>query len=316
MTPIMMDYDFKMRTQVERTKVEDLFEFEGCKVGRGTYGHVYKAHRKEESDKKDYALKQIEGTGLSMSACREIAVREKLTASMSLISNAIFMLDFFFQLLRELKHPNVINLIRVFLSHTDRKVWLLFDYAEHDLWHIIKFHRAAKANKKPVMVPKAMVKSLLFQILDGIHYLHSNWVLHRDLKPANILVMGEGAERGRVKIADMGFARLFNAPLKPLADLDPVVVTFWYRAPELLLGARHYTKAIDIWAIGCIFAELLTSEPIFHCRQEDIKTSNPYHHDQLDRIFNVMGFPQDKDWEDIRKMPEHHTLQKDFKRNK
>lgn len=56
--------------------------------------------------------------------------------------------------------------------------------------------------------------------------------------------MGEGVERGRVKIADMGFARLFNSPLKPLADLDPVVVTFWYRAPELLLGARHYTKAI------------------------------------------------------------------------
>lgn len=66
-------------------------------------------------------------------------------------------------------------------------------------------------------------------------------------KPANILVMGEGNERGRVKIADMGFARLFNAPLKPLADLDPVVVTFWYRAPELLLGARHYTKAIGLY---------------------------------------------------------------------
>ncbi|XP_021060219.1 cyclin-dependent kinase 19 isoform X5 [Mus pahari] len=112
----------------------------------------------------------------------------------------------------------------------------------------------------------------------------------------------------------MGFARLFNSPLKPLADLDPVVVTFWYRAPELLLGARHYTKAIDIWAIGCIFAELLTSEPIFHCRQEDIKTSNPFHHDQLDRIFSVMGFPADKDWEDIRKMPEYPTLQKDFRR--
>lgn len=125
--------------------------------------------------------------------------------------------------------------------------------------------------------------------------------------------MGEGPDRGRVKIADMGFARLFNSPLKPLADLDPVVVTFWYRAPELLLGARHYTKAIDIWAIGCIFAELLTSEPIFHCRQEDIKTSNPYHQDQLDRIFNVMGFPQEKDWEDIRKMPEHPTLLKHFK---
>ncbi|KAL1491779.1 hypothetical protein ABEB36_012325 [Hypothenemus hampei] len=292
MSFFMMDYEFKMKTQNERVKVEDLFDYEGCKVGRGTYGHVYKGRRKDGSDNKDYALKQIEGTGLSMSACREIA------------------------LLRELKHPNVINLVRVFLSHNDRKVWLMFDFAEHDLWHIIKYHRAAKANKtKPFSVNKPMVKSLLYQILDGIHYLHSNWVLHRDLKPANILVMGEGPERGRVKIADMGFARLFNAPLKPLADLDPVVVTFWYRAPELLLGARHYTKAIDIWAIGCIFAELLTSEPIFHCRQEDIKTSNPYHHDQLDRIFNVMGFPHEKDWEDIKKMPEHPTLLKDFKKS-
>uniref|UniRef100_A0A8C1P0B1 Cyclin-dependent kinase 8 n=2 Tax=Cyprinus carpio TaxID=7962 RepID=A0A8C1P0B1_CYPCA len=242
-----MDYDFKVKLTGERERVEDLFEYEGCKVGRGTYGHVYKAKRKDGKDDRDYALKQIEGTGISMSACREIA------------------------LLRELKHPNVISLQKVFLSHADRKVWLLFDYAEHDLWHIIKFHRASKANKKPLQLPRGMVKSLLYQILDGIHYLHANWVLHRDLKPANILVMGEGPERGRVKI--------------------------------------------DIWAIGCIFAELLTSEPIFHCRQEDIKTSNPYHHDQLDRIFNVMGFPADKDWEDIKKMPEHSTLMKDFRRN-
>jgi cyclin-dependent kinase 8/11 len=78
----------------------------------------------------------------------------------------------------------------------------------------------------------------------NVNILQSTYNFYRDLKPANILVMGEGNERGRVKIADMGFARLFNAPLKPLADLDPVVVTFWYRAPELLLGARHYTKAI------------------------------------------------------------------------
>lgn len=104
--------------------------------------------------------------------------------------------------------------------------------------------------------------------------------------------------------------------LKPLAELDPVVVTFWYRAPELLLGAKHYTKAIDIWAIGCIFAELLTFEPIFHCRQEDVEASSPYHHDQLEKIFNVMGFPSEKDWEDIRKMPEHSTLMRDFGRLK
>jgi len=285
-----MDYDFKMMMSDKRQKVEELFDFEGSKVGRGTYGHVYKAKAKDLKDTKEYALKEIEGTGISMSACREIA------------------------LLRELTHPNVITLRRVFLSHADRKVWLLVDYSEHDLWHIIKYHRTSKIHKKPVQVPRSMVKSLLYQILDGIHYLHANWVLHRDLKPANILVMGDGFERGTVKIADMGFARLFNAPLKPLADLDPVVVTFWYRAPELLLGARHYTKAIDTWAIGCIFAELLTSEPIFHCRQEDIKTSTPYNHDQLDRIFSVMGFPHEKDWPDITKMPEHPTLIKDFRK--
>ena len=69
-----MDADFRLQTQAQRVKVDDVFEFEGCKVGRGTYGHVYKARRKDGSETKDYALKQIEGTGLSMSACREIAV--------------------------------------------------------------------------------------------------------------------------------------------------------------------------------------------------------------------------------------------------
>lgn len=293
---VMIDYQFKEELIKTRERVEDLYSFEGFKVGRGTYGHVYKAQPRHPEQipgngAKEFALKLIEGQGFSMSACREIA------------------------LLRELKHPNLIKLQRVFLT-TDRKVWLLFDYAEHDLWHIIKFHRAAKQKKQPVLVPKGMVKSLLYQILDGIHYLHSNWILHRDLKPANILVMGEGpgVERGRVKIGDMGFARIFHNPLKPLAELDPVVVTFWYRAPELLLGAKHYTKAIDIWAIGCIFAELLTSEPVFFCREEDIKASSPYHQDQLNRIFTVMGYPSESDWQDLKKMPEYQKLTQDFKR--
>uniref|UniRef100_A0A1I7S0B3 Cyclin-dependent kinase 8 n=1 Tax=Bursaphelenchus xylophilus TaxID=6326 RepID=A0A1I7S0B3_BURXY len=294
-TGCMIDAGFREELNRTRDKVEEEFTFENSKVGRGTYGHVYKAtsNKPGKETKMYFALKLIEGVGFSMSACREIS------------------------LLRELNHPNLIKLQRVYLT-PERKVWLLFDYAEHDLWHIIKTHRSSKTNKKQIIVAKSMVKSLMYQILDGIHYLHSNWILHRDLKPANILVMGEGTglERGRVKIADMGFARVFYNPLKPLADLDPVVVTFWYRAPELLLCAKHYTKGIDIWAIGCIFAELLMSEPMFMCREEDIKASSPYHPDQLNKIFTVMGYPTEADWPDLKKMPEYLKLQAEFKRSK
>ncbi|KAL7670429.1 hypothetical protein ACOME3_005365 [Neoechinorhynchus agilis] len=220
----MVSQAFRDRLASRRQKIEDHFDFAGYKVGRGTYGHVYKAIPKDRNDKSEYAVKLIEGCGLSLSACREIA------------------------LLRELDHKNLIALHRVFLSHEDRKVWLLFDYAEHDLWHIIKFHRTAKMNKHVVDVPQGLMKSMLFSILSGIQYLHENWIMHRDLKPANILVMGEGTQRGQVKIADMGFARVFVDPLKPLAELDPVVVTFWYRAPELLLATKHYTMEPSAWS--------------------------------------------------------------------
>jgi len=85
----------------------------------------------------------------------------------------------------------------------------------------------------------------MWQLFDGLNYMHSNWIFHRDLKPANILVMGEGQHAGTVKIADFGLARPFQSPLKELFH-DQVVVTIWYRAPELLLGAKHYTKAIGM----------------------------------------------------------------------
>ncbi|CAB03083.2 Cyclin-dependent kinase 8 [Caenorhabditis elegans] len=289
---LMIDENFKKQLAQRRERVEDLFYFENSKeIGRGTYGLVYKAVPKKQNGQfpnKEYALKMIEGQGFSMSACREIA------------------------LFRELRHPNLICLQRVFLTN-EKKVWLLLDYAEHDLWHVIKHHRTAKSKKVPIMVPRNMVKNILFQILSGMHYLHSNWVLHRDLKPANILLMGDGPPdmRGRVKIADLGFSRIYANPLKPMAELDPVVVTFWYRAPELLLGAKHYTKAIDVWAIGCIFAELLTAEPLFFCKEEDIKAQNPYHYDQVKRIFHLLGYPSDADWPDMKKMPDHQRLLSD-----
>ena len=81
-------------------------------------------------------------------------------------------------------------------------------------------------------------------------------------QPSNVLLTGDGAQPGRVKIADFGLARSCQAPLRPLAD-NGVVVTIWYRAPELLLGAAHYTRAVDVWAAGCVLAELLLLRPAF-----------------------------------------------------
>lgn len=143
-------------------------------------------------------------------------------------------------------------------------------------------------------ISEAVLKSLTYQLLNGVLYLHSCHILHRDLKPANILITSKGV----VKIADLGLARLVYEPLQPLIAGDKVVVTIWYRAPELLLGAKHYTKAIDIWAVGCVIAELASLRPIFKGEEAkmDSKKNVPFQRDQLLRIFEVRGTPDGKFW--------------------
>ena len=138
-------------------------------------------------------------------------------------------------------------------------------------------------------IPLAVLKSLIYQLLNGVLYLHSCHILHRDLKPANILITSNGI----VKIGDLGLARLIYEPLQPLFQGDKVVVTIWYRAPELLLGARHYTTAIDIWAVGCVMAELASLRPIFKGEEAklDSKKNVPFQRDQLLKIFEVRGTP-------------------------
>jgi cyclin-dependent kinase 8/11 len=130
--------------------------------------------------------------------------------------------------------------------------------------------------------------------------------MHRDLKPANIMVTSSG----KVKIGDLGLARLFYKPLSSLFTGDKVVVTIWYRAPELLLGSRHYTPAIDLWAVGCIFAELLSLRPIFKGEEAkmDSKKTVPFQRNQMQKIVEIMGMPNKDRWPLLTAMPEYPQL--------
>ena len=129
--------------------------------------------------------------------------------------------------------------------------------------------------------------SWLRLILLGVRHLHDNWILHRDLKASNLLF----SHKGQLKIGDFGLAREYGSPLKPYT---PIVVTLWYRAPELLLGTKLYSKPIDMWSVGCIFGELLTQKPMFAGKSET---------EQLNQIFKELGTPNEKIWPDWPNLP-------------
>ena len=137
------------------------------------------------------------------------------------------------------------------------------------------------------------VKTLLQQLAAGVAYLHDHWILHRDLKTSNLLLNN----RGRLKIADFGMARYVGDP--PPRQLTQLVVTLWYRAPELLLGAATYGRAVDLWSVGCIFGELLTREPLLQGKNEA---------DELMLIFELCGIPTEDSWPGFRRLPNARAL--------
>lgn len=118
-----------------------------------------------------------------------------------------------------------------------------------------------------------MVKKFTYQLVRGIYYCHAHRILHRDLKPQNLLIDKEG----NLKLADFGLARAFGIPLRSYTH---EVVTLWYRSPEVLLGSRHYSTAIDMWSVGCIFAEMAMRSPLFPGDSEI---------DEIFRIFRYVG---------------------------
>ncbi|KAJ1737350.1 cyclin-dependent kinase 5 [Coemansia sp. Benny D160-2] len=215
------------------------------KLGEGTYGIVYKAQNRETNEV--VALKRIRLDNEEEGVpCT--AIRE-------------------ISLLKELKHPNIVGLFDVL--HTEKKLTLVFEFMDSDLK---KFVDAYGGDLDPLTV-----KHLLYQLLCGISYCHRNRVLHRDLKPQNLLIN----KRGDLKLGDFGLARAFGIPVRSYSH---EVVTLWYRAPDVLMGSRQYDTSIDIWSIGCIFAEMATGRPFFAGTSID---------DQLLHIFKIMGSPID-----------------------
>ncbi|XP_071484181.1 cyclin-dependent kinase 2-like [Diadema antillarum] len=230
------------------------------KIGEGTYGVVYKA--KDLASGKTVALKKIrldtEAEGVPSTAIREIA------------------------LLKELDHENIVKLLDV--VHSDKKLYLVFEFMNQDLK---KYMDVAP----PSGLPTGLVKSYLQQLLRGIAFCHVHRVLHRDLKPQNLLIDVEG----RIKLADFGLARAFGVPVRTYTH---EVVTLWYRAPEILLGCRYYSTAVDIWSLGCIFVEMITRRALFPGDSEI---------DQLFRIFRTLGTPDEKLWPGVTKLPDYKT---------
>ena len=173
-------------------------------------------------------------------------------------------------LLEELSgHENIVQLLNVIKAENDKDLYLVFEFMETDLHAVIRAGLLHDIHKRYV----------IYQLLKAIKYMHTGQVIHRDLKPSNILLNSEC----QVKVADLGLARSVKNIMKedePI--LTDYIATRWYRAPEILLGSSKYTKAVDMWAVGCILGELLIGKPLF---------TGASTYNQLERIFELTGAP-------------------------
>ncbi|KKK15976.1 putative CDK9 [Aspergillus rambellii] len=241
------------------TSIRD-YEFLG-KLGEGTFGEVYKAKSKKNGS--IFALKKIlmhnERDGFPITALREI------------------------KLLKMLSHPNILQLREMAVERSKgegRKkpsMYMVTPYMEHDLSGLLE--------NPAVHFTEAQIKCYMVQLLDGLKYLHGNQILH----PANLLI----SNKGILQIGDFGLARPFDEPPpqpgkgggEAKRDYTTLVVTRWYRPPELLLQLRRYTSAIDMWGVGCVLGEMFKGKPI-------LAGSSDLNQAQL--IFNLVGNPTEE----------------------
>ncbi|KAL4297787.1 hypothetical protein GQ457_12G007500 [Hibiscus cannabinus] len=230
-------------------------------LGEGTYGVVYKAI--DTKTGQVVAIKKIrlgkQKEGVNFTALREI------------------------KLLKELKDPNIIELIDAF-PHKGN-LHLVFEFMETDLEAVIR--------DRNIFLSPADIKSYIQMTLKGLAICHKKWVLHRDMKPNNLLI----GSNGQLKLADFGLARIFGSPDRRFTHQ---VFARWYRAPELLFGTKQYAAGVDVWAAACIFAELLLRRPFLQ-GTSDI--------DQLGKIFAAFGTPTSSQWPDMIYLPDYVEYQ-------
>lgn len=252
----------------KRIEIEDNYQ-KLEKVGEGTYGVVYKVRDKRTG--KIAALKKIrlenEKEGVPSTAVREISI------------------------LKELEHENIVKLIEI-VSGKGR-LNLIFEYLDLDLKRYMTCVKGNENGFTPLHI-----KSYLWQLVSAIDFCHKRRILHRDLKPQNLLI----DPLGNLKLADFGLSRSIGIPVRTYTH---EIVTLWYRAPELLLGSKYYSTAVDVWSIGCIFAEMVTGKPLFPGDSEI---------DLLFKIFSLLGTPDERVWPGVTSLPDFNPVIPKFKR--